>query len=40
MRGLFDSLEPHFEEGGKLQKLYPAYEAIDSFLFTTTQTLP
>lgn len=34
LRKLMDRLEPNFEKGGKLEKLYPLYEAIDTFLFT------
>jgi Na+-transporting NADH:ubiquinone oxidoreductase subunit B len=40
-RRLLDSVKPHFEKGGKLEKLYPAYDAFETFLFvpnhTTTQ---
>ena len=31
---LLDQVEPHFEKGGKLEILYPAYEAADTFLYT------
>jgi len=34
LRSLLDSLEPHFEKGGKLEALYPAFEAIDTALYT------
>ena len=34
LRNFLDKLHPHFEEGGKLAKLYPLYEAIDTFLFS------
>jgi Na+-transporting NADH:ubiquinone oxidoreductase subunit B len=34
LRAFLDNLHPHFEKGGKLEKLYPAYEAIDTFLYT------
>lgn len=34
LRNLLDKLHPHFEEGGKLAKFYPLYEAIDTFLFS------
>ena len=34
LRSILDSLEPHFEKGGKLEALYPAYEAIDTALYT------
>jgi Na+-transporting NADH:ubiquinone oxidoreductase subunit B len=29
----FQKLEPHFGKGGKLEKLYPLYEATDTILF-------
>lgn len=32
-RDLLDSIKPQFEKGGKLEKLYPAYDAFDTFLF-------
>lgn len=34
LRNLLDKVEPLFEKGGKLEKLYPAYEAMDTFLYT------
>ncbi len=34
LRKLLDRLEPLFSPGGKLEKLYPLYEANDTFLFT------
>lgn len=34
LRGLLDKIEPHFKPGGKLEKLYPLYEANDTFLYT------
>lgn len=30
----FESKKPLFEKGGKLEKFYPVYEAIDTFAFT------
>ncbi len=30
-----DKLEPSFEKGGKYEKFYPAFEALQSFLFST-----
>lgn len=27
------NIKPHFEEGGKLEKLYPVYDGFDTFLF-------
>ncbi|TWT90227.1 Na(+)-translocating NADH-quinone reductase subunit B [Pseudobythopirellula maris] len=37
LRQTFDLVEPHFTKGGKLEKLYPVYESIDTFLFTPGQ---
>lgn len=34
LRDLLDSIEPHFTHGGKLERLYPIYELVDTFLFT------
>lgn len=34
LRDLLDQVEPHFKKGGKLERLYPAYEAADTFLYT------
>lgn len=34
LRDLLDRAEPLFTKGGKLEKLYPLYEAIDTFLYT------
>jgi Na+-transporting NADH:ubiquinone oxidoreductase subunit B len=34
LRNLLDKLHPHFAKGGKLERLYPLYEAADSFLYT------
>ncbi len=34
LRDLLDKQAEHFEEGGKLEKLYPFYEAGDTFLYT------
>ena len=34
LRNLLDRQARHFEKGGKLEKLYPLYEANDTFLFT------
>lgn len=32
-KNLLEGVKPHFEEGGKLQKLYPVYDAFATFLF-------
>ena len=37
LRRLLDSQAHHFEPGGKLERLYPLWEAQDSFLFTPGQ---
>ena len=34
LRSFMDEIAPHFEEGGKLRFAYPAYEAIDTALYT------
>ena len=34
LRDLLDQAAPLFERGGKLERLYPAYEAADTFLYT------
>ena len=35
LRDRVDSLAPHFNKGGKLEKFWPLYELPASFLFTT-----
>ncbi|WP_020675876.1 NADH:ubiquinone reductase (Na(+)-transporting) subunit B [Geopsychrobacter electrodiphilus] len=34
LRTFLDKLHPHFAKGGKLERLYPLFEAADSFLYT------
>jgi len=34
IRSMMDSIAPHFEKGGKFESLYPAFEAIDTALYT------
>lgn len=34
LRNILDRMEPAFGKGGKLQRLFPLYEAIDTFLYT------
>lgn len=34
LRNFFDRIEPHFEKGGKYEKLFPIYEMVESFLYT------
>ncbi len=38
MRAILDSLERHFKPGGRLERLYPLYEAADTFLYTPGST--
>ena len=38
LRSVLDYLAPQFEKGGKLQSLYPLYEAIDTALYTPGKT--
>jgi Na+-transporting NADH:ubiquinone oxidoreductase subunit B len=35
LRQFLDKIKPAFEEGGKLEILYPLFEATDTFLYTT-----
>ena len=34
LRSMLDSAAPHFEKGGKFEKMYPLYEAIDTGLYS------
>lgn len=34
LRAALDNLHPYFEKGAKLEKLYPLYELVDTFLYT------
>jgi Na+-transporting NADH:ubiquinone oxidoreductase subunit B len=34
LRTIFDKLEPHFSKGGKLEKIGPLFDAIDTFAFS------
>lgn len=34
LRSIFDSIEPHFEKGGKWERFFPIYEMVESFAFT------
>lgn len=38
LRKLLDRLHPAFNKGSKLEKLYPLFEAIDTFLYTPSDT--
>ncbi|VAX25176.1 Na(+)-translocating NADH-quinone reductase subunit B [hydrothermal vent metagenome] len=35
LRNFLDNQEKHFKEGGKLERLFPLYEAVDTFLYTS-----
>ena len=35
LRNLLDKLEPHFHKGGKWEKWYALFEAVDTGLFKT-----
>ena len=37
-KNILNSVKPHFEVGGKLEKLYPAYDAFETFLFVPDHT--
>jgi Na+-transporting NADH:ubiquinone oxidoreductase subunit B len=34
LRSLFDRAAPHFEKGGRFEKMYPLYEALDTGLYS------
>jgi Na+-transporting NADH:ubiquinone oxidoreductase subunit B len=37
-KNLLHAVKPHFEKGGKLEKMYPAYDAFETFLFVPDHT--
>ncbi|MEC8610295.1 MAG: NADH:ubiquinone reductase (Na(+)-transporting) subunit B [Bacteroidota bacterium] len=37
-KNLLEAAKPHFEKGGKLEKMYPAYDAFETFLFVPNHT--
>ena len=37
-KNILGSVKPHFEKGGKLEKMYPAYDAFETFLFVPDHT--
>ena len=37
-KNVLNGIKPHFEQGGKLEKLYPAYDAFETFLFVLDHT--
>ena len=38
LRSFLDDIAPSFEKGGKFEALYPAYEAVDTALYTPSST--
>ncbi|MBL8949345.1 MAG: NADH:ubiquinone reductase (Na(+)-transporting) subunit B, partial [Myxococcaceae bacterium] len=38
LRRFLDRLEPKFKKGGPLERLYPLYEALDTFIYTPSTT--
>jgi len=38
LRDAFDRVHPYFAKGGVLEKAYPVYESIDTFLYTPGET--
>ena len=38
LRNMLDKVAPTFHEGGKLEKLYPLYDAIDTILYVPSET--
>lgn len=37
LRKLLDDLAPHFEKGGKYEKMYPLYEAVDTIFYSPSK---
>jgi Na+-transporting NADH:ubiquinone oxidoreductase subunit B len=37
-KNILNTVKPHFEKGGKLEKMYPAYDAFETFLFVPDHT--
>ena len=37
-KNILDTVKPHFLKGGKLEKMYPAYDAFETFLFVPDHT--
>jgi Na+-transporting NADH:ubiquinone oxidoreductase subunit B len=38
LRRIVDSVKPHFSKGGKFEKLHPAFDALETFLFVPAHT--
>ena len=37
LRKYLDDLAPHFEKGGKYEKMYPLYEAVDTIFYSPSK---
>ncbi len=37
-KNILNTVKPYFEKGGKLEKMYPAYDAFETFLFVPDHT--
>jgi Na+-transporting NADH:ubiquinone oxidoreductase subunit B len=37
-RNILNTVKPHFVKGGKLEKMYPVYDAFETFLFVPDHT--
>lgn len=37
-RNILNTVKPHFEKGGRLERMYPAYDAFETFLFVPDHT--
>ena len=37
-KNILESVKPLFVKGGKLEKMYPAYDAFETFLFVPDHT--
>ena len=40
LRNILEKVKPNFEKGGKLEKFYPAFNALETFLFVPGETTP
>ncbi len=40
LRAFLDRIAPYFQKGEKLEKLYPLYEVIDTFFYTSAEVTP
>ncbi|MBK8921533.1 MAG: NADH:ubiquinone reductase (Na(+)-transporting) subunit B [Saprospirales bacterium] len=38
LQNIVDSVRPHFEKGGRFEKLHPAFQALETFLFVPGHT--